>query len=46
VYGLPPDPHVPTRDAKSMWRRAVAAAGVFALAGIGAFVSSAVGGRR
>ena len=37
VYGLPPDPHVPTRDAKSMWRQAAAAAGVFALAGIGAF---------
>jgi formate dehydrogenase iron-sulfur subunit len=46
VYGLPPDPHVPTRDAKSMWRRAGAAAAAFALAGIGAFVSAAIGGRR
>jgi formate dehydrogenase iron-sulfur subunit len=46
VYGLPPDPHVPTRDAAAMWRRAGAAAAAFALAGIGAFVSSAIGGRR
>jgi formate dehydrogenase iron-sulfur subunit len=46
VYGLPPDPVVPTRDAPSMWRRAGAAAAAFALAGIGAFVSSAVGARR
>jgi formate dehydrogenase iron-sulfur subunit len=46
VYGLPPDPHVPTRDAPAMWRRAGAAAAAFALAGIGAFVSSALGSRR
>jgi formate dehydrogenase iron-sulfur subunit len=46
VYGLPPDPHVPTGDAKSMWARAGAAAAAFALAGIGAFVSAAIGGRR
>ena len=46
VYGLPPDPHVPTRDAKSMWARAGAAAAAFAVAGIGAFVSAAIGGRR
>ena len=43
VYGLPPDPHVPARDAPAMWRRAGAAAAAFALAGIAAFVS---GGRR
>jgi formate dehydrogenase iron-sulfur subunit len=46
VYGLPPDPHVPTRDAAAMWRRAGTAAAAFALAGIGAFVSAAIGGRR
>jgi formate dehydrogenase iron-sulfur subunit len=46
VYGLPPDPHVPTRDAPAMWRRAGVAAAAFALAGIGAFVSTAFGGRR
>jgi formate dehydrogenase iron-sulfur subunit len=46
VYGLPPDPHVPTRDAPSMWRHAGAAAAAFLLAGVGAFVTSAVGGRR
>ena len=45
VYGLPPDPVVPTRDAKAMWRRAGAAAAAFAVAGIGAFLSSALGGR-
>jgi hypothetical protein len=37
---------VPTRDAKAMWRKAGAAAAMFTLAGIGAFVSAAVGGRR
>jgi formate dehydrogenase iron-sulfur subunit len=46
VYGLPPDPHVPTRDAPSMWRRAGAAGAAFLLAGIGAFVSGAIAGRR
>jgi len=45
VYGLPPDPHVPTRDAKAMWRQAATAAAAFAVAGIGAFLSSALGGR-
>jgi formate dehydrogenase iron-sulfur subunit len=45
VYGLPPDPHVPTRDAKAMWRKAATAAAAFAVAGIGAFLSSALGGR-
>jgi formate dehydrogenase iron-sulfur subunit len=46
VYGLPPDPVVPTRDARARWRRAGAAAAAFALAGIGAFVSAALGARR
>jgi formate dehydrogenase iron-sulfur subunit len=42
VYGLPPDPVVPTRDLPSMWRHAaVAAAGL--LVGIGAAFA---GGRR
>jgi formate dehydrogenase iron-sulfur subunit len=45
VYGLPPDPVVPTRNAGAMWRRAGAAAAAFALAGVGAFVSVALGGR-
>jgi formate dehydrogenase iron-sulfur subunit len=43
VYGLPPDPVVPTRDAPAMWRRAGAAAAAFALAGVGAFVASTIG---
>ena len=43
VYGLPPDPVVPTRDAPAMWRRAGAAAAAFALAGVGAFVAAAIG---
>jgi formate dehydrogenase iron-sulfur subunit len=46
VYGLPPDPVVPTRNAPQMWRRAGQAAAAFALAGIGAFLSAAIGGRR
>jgi len=37
VYGLPPDPVVPTRDLPRMWRFAGAAAGAFAVAAIGAF---------
>jgi formate dehydrogenase iron-sulfur subunit len=41
VYGLPPDPVVPTRDAPRMWRRAgLAAVGLLA-AGLGAFLPSA-----
>jgi formate dehydrogenase iron-sulfur subunit len=40
VYGLPPDPHVPTRDAVAMWRSAGAAAAAFLAAGIAAFVRS------
>ena len=43
VYGLPPAPVVPTRSAPQIWRRVGAAAAAFALAGIGAFVSSAFG---
>jgi formate dehydrogenase iron-sulfur subunit len=42
VYGLPPDPVVPTRDAGSMWRHAAVAAGAFALAAVSVFF----GGRR
>ena len=45
VYGLPPDPIVTTRDAPAMWRQAATAAAAFAVAGIGAFLSSALGGR-
>ena len=42
VYGLPPDPVVPTRDAAAMWRYAgLAASALFAMA-----VSAFVGGRR
>jgi formate dehydrogenase iron-sulfur subunit len=46
VYGMPPAPVVPTRSAPQIWRRVGAAAAAFALAGIGAFVSSAFGGHR
>jgi formate dehydrogenase iron-sulfur subunit len=46
VYGLPPAPVVPTRSAPQIWRRVGAAAAAFALAGIGAFVSSASGHHR
>jgi formate dehydrogenase iron-sulfur subunit len=37
VYGLPPDPVVPTRDAVRMWKFVGAAAGAFLAAAIGAF---------
>jgi formate dehydrogenase iron-sulfur subunit len=37
VYGLPPDPVVPTRDLVSMWKHAAAAAGVFLGLGVAAF---------
>jgi formate dehydrogenase iron-sulfur subunit len=46
VYGLPPAPVVPTRYAPQIWRRVGAAAAAFAVAAIGAFASTAVGGRR
>jgi formate dehydrogenase iron-sulfur subunit len=42
VYGLPPDPVVPTRDAPAMWRYA----GVAASALVGMAVSAFVGRRR
>ncbi|GAB1516207.1 4Fe-4S dicluster domain-containing protein [Actinophytocola sp. KF-1] len=38
VYGLPPDPVVPTRDAGSMWRHAAVAAAAFLAAGVSAFL--------
>jgi formate dehydrogenase iron-sulfur subunit len=37
VYGLPPDPVVPTRDLVSMWKAAAAAAGLFLGLGVAAF---------
>ncbi len=40
VYGLPPDPVVPTRDAGSMWRHAAMAAGAFVLAAASVFLGS------
>jgi formate dehydrogenase iron-sulfur subunit len=40
VYGLPPDPVVPTRDAPAMWRAAGAAAAAFLAAGVASFVGS------
>ena len=43
VYGLPPDPVVPTRDAPRMWRRAALAAAGFLAAGVGAFLSAGPG---
>jgi formate dehydrogenase iron-sulfur subunit len=42
VYGLPPDPVVPTRDLPRMWRFAAAAAGAMLAAGVSVFVE----GRR
>jgi formate dehydrogenase iron-sulfur subunit len=41
VYGLPPDPVVPTRDAVRMWRFVGAAAGAFLAAAVGSFVGRA-----
>jgi formate dehydrogenase iron-sulfur subunit len=41
VYGLPPDPVVPTRDAAAMWRYAAMAASAF----VGVAVSSFLGRR-
>nr|WP_250038070.1 4Fe-4S dicluster domain-containing protein [Actinoplanes maris] len=37
VYGLPPDPHVPTRDVVSMWKRAGLAALTMAATAVVAF---------
>jgi formate dehydrogenase iron-sulfur subunit len=42
VYGLPPDPVVPTRDAGAMWRYA----GMAASALVGVAVSAFVGRSR
>ncbi|HEV7908007.1 MAG TPA: 4Fe-4S dicluster domain-containing protein [Pseudonocardiaceae bacterium] len=41
VYGLPPDPVVPTRDLPNMWRCAAMAAGAFLAAGMAAFTGGA-----
>ncbi|HXV91756.1 MAG TPA: 4Fe-4S dicluster domain-containing protein [Pseudonocardia sp.] len=41
VYGLPPDPVVPTRDMPRMWRFVGAAAGAFLAAAVGSFVGRA-----
>jgi formate dehydrogenase iron-sulfur subunit len=38
VYGLPPDPVVPTRDMVRMWKFVGAAAGAFLAAAVGSFV--------
>jgi formate dehydrogenase iron-sulfur subunit len=43
VYGLPPDPVVPTRDLPAMWRYATMAASAFLAAGIAVFLG---GGQR
>jgi formate dehydrogenase iron-sulfur subunit len=43
VYGLPPDPVVPTRDAGSMWRYAGIAATAFVAAAVSAFVGRGTG---
>lgn len=41
VYGLPPDPVVPTRDAPAMWRYAGIAASALVAAAVSAFVGRA-----
>jgi formate dehydrogenase iron-sulfur subunit len=38
VYGLPPDPVVTTRALPDMWRKAAAAAAVFALGAVTSFL--------
>jgi formate dehydrogenase iron-sulfur subunit len=43
VYGLPPDPVVPTRDLPAMWKYAGIAASAFLTAAVAVFVG---GGRR
>jgi formate dehydrogenase iron-sulfur subunit len=40
VYGLPPDPVVPARDAPAMWRAAGAAGAAFLAAGVAAFLGT------
>jgi formate dehydrogenase iron-sulfur subunit len=39
VYGLPPDPVVPTRDLSRMWRHAGIAAASLAVAAVAAYVA-------
>jgi formate dehydrogenase iron-sulfur subunit len=47
VYGLPPDPVVPTRDLLQSWRYAGMAAGVLVAAALSAFAGRGRGrGRR
>jgi formate dehydrogenase iron-sulfur subunit len=46
VYGLPPDPVVPTRDLPTMWRHAAVAAAALAAAAVSAFFGSRSGGGR
>ena len=46
VYGFPPAPVVPTREAPTIWRRAGAAAAAFVVAGVVATVAAAFGGTR
>jgi formate dehydrogenase iron-sulfur subunit len=41
VYGLPPDPVVPTRDAAAMWRHAGLAASALVAAAVSAFLGRA-----
>jgi formate dehydrogenase iron-sulfur subunit len=38
LYGLPPDPVVPTRDTVRMWKFVGAAAGAFLAAAVGSFL--------
>jgi formate dehydrogenase iron-sulfur subunit len=38
VYGLPPDPVVPTRDMVAMWKCVGVAAGAFLAAAVGSFL--------
>lgn len=46
VYGLPPDPVVPTRGLGRLWRHAGAAAASLALAAAAAFLTAGSEGRR
>jgi formate dehydrogenase iron-sulfur subunit len=45
VYGFPPDPVVPTRDIKPMWRQAGFAAAALVAGVVASFVGSAAGSR-
>ena len=46
VYGLPPDPVVTTKDLRSMFHHASAAAGVMILGAVVSFAGRRLGGRR